>query len=162
MTELTISPEEIRSAISSYVSSLETGTSREEVGTVADTGDGIAHVEGLPSAMTNELLEFEGGILGVALNLDVREIGAVILGPFGGIEEGQPVKRTGNIGDLVQTHVEDTGRIEDAGQGGNGVRGIDAGSRGNGGGRQGGFCGAPGRNAQPAGPAAGYRWSQPG
>src|SRR5690242_19580149 len=97
MTELTISPEEIRSAISSYVSSLETGTSREEVGTVADTGDGIAHVEGLPSAMTNELLEFEGGILGVALNLDVREIGAVILGPYGGIEEGQPVKRTGNI-----------------------------------------------------------------
>ena len=97
MTELTISPEEIRSAISSYVSSLETGTSREEVGTVADTGDGIAHVEGLPSAMTNELLEFSGGVLGVALNLDVREIGAVILGDYGGIEEGQPVKRTGEI-----------------------------------------------------------------
>src|SRR5690349_2216960 len=97
MTELTISPEEIRSAISSYVSSLETGTSREEVGTVADTGDGIAHVEGLPSAMTNELLEFEGGVLGVALNLDVREIGAVILGPFGGIEEGQQVRRTGEV-----------------------------------------------------------------
>ena len=97
MTELTISPEEIRSAISSYVSSLETGTSREEVGTVADTGDGIAHVEGLPSAMTNELLEFPGGTLGVALNLDVHEIGAVILGPYGGIEEGQQVKRTGEI-----------------------------------------------------------------
>ncbi|MGQ0572954.1 MAG: F0F1 ATP synthase subunit alpha [Pseudonocardia sp.] len=97
MAELTISPEEIRSAISSYVSSLETETSREEVGHVADTGDGIAHVEGLPSAMTNELLEFSGGILGVALNLDQREIGAVILGPYGGIEEGQPVKRTGNI-----------------------------------------------------------------
>jgi F-type H+/Na+-transporting ATPase subunit alpha len=97
MTELTISPEEIRSAISSYVSSLETGTSREEVGTVADTGDGIAHIEGLPSAMTNELLEFPGGTLGVALNLDVHEIGAVILGPYGGIEEGQQVKRTGEI-----------------------------------------------------------------
>jgi F-type H+-transporting ATPase subunit alpha len=97
MAELTISPEEIRSAISSYVSSLETETSREEVGHVADTGDGIAHVEGLPSAMTNELLEFEGGIRGVALNLDVREIGAVILGPYGGIEEGQQVKRTGDI-----------------------------------------------------------------
>ena len=80
MTELTISSEEIRSAISSYVSSLETETSREEVGTVSDTGDGIAHVEGLPSAMTNELLEFPGGVLGVALNLDQREIGAVILG----------------------------------------------------------------------------------
>src|SRR3712207_669878 len=97
MTELTISPEEIRSAISSYVSSLETETSREEVGTVVDTGDGIAHVEGLPSAMTNELLEFPGGILGVALNLDVHSIGSVILGPYGGIEEGQQVKRTGEI-----------------------------------------------------------------
>jgi F-type H+-transporting ATPase subunit alpha len=97
MTELTISPEEIRSAISSYVSSLETETSREEVGTVTDTGDGIAHVEGLPSVMTNELLEFPGGILGVALNLDQREIGAVILGEYSGIEEGQQVSRTGNI-----------------------------------------------------------------
>jgi F-type H+-transporting ATPase subunit alpha len=97
MAELTISSDEIRSAIESYVSSLETETSREEVGTVSDTGDGIAHVEGLPSAMTNELLEFEGGTLGVALNLDVREIGAVILGHYGGIAEGQQVKRTGNI-----------------------------------------------------------------
>ena len=97
MTELTISSEEIRSAISSYVSSLETDTSREEVGTVTDTGDGIAHVEGLPSAMTNELLEFPGGVLGVALNLDQREIGAVILGDYSEIEEGQSVKRTGNI-----------------------------------------------------------------
>jgi F-type H+-transporting ATPase subunit alpha len=97
MTELTISSEEIRSAISSYVSSLETETSREEVGHVTDTGDGIAHVEGLPSAMTNELLEFPGGVLGVALNLDAHEIGAVILGEYSHIEEGQPVKRTGNI-----------------------------------------------------------------
>jgi F-type H+-transporting ATPase subunit alpha len=97
MAELTISSDEIRSAIASYVSSLETETSREEVGTVADTGDGIAHVEGLPSAMTNELLEFEGGVLGVALNLDVREIGAVVLGPYGGLEEGQQVKRTGEV-----------------------------------------------------------------
>jgi F-type H+/Na+-transporting ATPase subunit alpha len=97
MTELTISSEEIRSAISSYVSSLETGTSREEVGTVSDTGDGIAHVEGLPSTMTNELLEFDGGVQGVALNLDVHEIGAVILGDYSTIEEGQQVRRTGNI-----------------------------------------------------------------
>src|ERR687897_1876452 len=97
MTELTISSEEIRSAISSYVSSLETGTSREEVGLVTDTGDGIAHVEGLPSAMTNELLEFPGGVRGVALNLDVHEIGAVILGDYAHIEEGQQVRRTGDI-----------------------------------------------------------------
>ena len=97
MTELTISSEEIRSAISSYVSSLESGTSRREVGTVADTGDGIAHVEGLPSAMTNELLEFEGGVRGVALNLEQNEIGAVILGDYTGIEEGQQVTRTGEV-----------------------------------------------------------------
>ncbi|WP_103380897.1 F0F1 ATP synthase subunit alpha [Pseudonocardia dioxanivorans] len=97
MAELTISPEEIRSAISSYVSSLESQTSREEVGTVVDTGDGIAHVEGLPSAMTNELLEFEGGVRGVALNLDQRVIGAVVLGDYAGIEEGQPVRRTNSI-----------------------------------------------------------------
>jgi F-type H+-transporting ATPase subunit alpha len=97
MAELTISSDEIRSAIESYVSSLEDDTSREEVGTVSDCGDGIAHVEGLPSAMTNELLEFEGGIRGVALNLDVHEIGAVILGSYAGIEEGQQVKRTGTV-----------------------------------------------------------------
>jgi F-type H+/Na+-transporting ATPase subunit alpha len=97
MTELTISSEEIRSAISSYVSSLETDTTREEVGLVTDTGDGIAHVEGLPSAMTNELLEFPGGVRGVALNLDVHEIGAVILGDYAHIEEGQQVRRTGDI-----------------------------------------------------------------
>ena len=97
MTELTISSEEIRSAISSYVSSLESGTSRREVGTVADTGDGIAHVEGLPSAMTNELLEFEGGVRGVALNLEQNEIGAVVLGDYTGLEEGQQVTRTGEV-----------------------------------------------------------------
>jgi F-type H+/Na+-transporting ATPase subunit alpha len=97
MAELTISSDEIKSAIENYVSSFTPETSAEEVGIVADTGDGIAHVEGLPSAMTNELLEFPGGVLGVALNLDVREIGAVILGNFETIEEGQQVKRTGRV-----------------------------------------------------------------
>src|SRR5919202_5533374 len=97
MAELTISSDEIRSAIENYVTSFETETSREEVGTVTFAGDGIARIEGLPSAMTNELLEFPGGVLGVALNLDVRDIGAVILGDYAGIEEGQEVKRTGEI-----------------------------------------------------------------
>ncbi|HEX3782449.1 MAG TPA: F0F1 ATP synthase subunit alpha, partial [Pseudonocardiaceae bacterium] len=97
MAELTISSDEIRSAIETYVSTFSPETAREEVGVVADTGDGIAHVEGLPSAMTNELLEFPGGVLGVALNLDVREIGAVILGDYENIEEGQEVKRTGRV-----------------------------------------------------------------
>jgi F-type H+/Na+-transporting ATPase subunit alpha len=97
MAELTISSEEIRSAIENYVTSFSTTTSREEVGAVTYAGDGIAHVEGLPSAMTSELLEFPGGVLGVALNLDVREIGTVILGNFEDIEEGQEVRRTGRI-----------------------------------------------------------------
>ncbi|MGH3909313.1 MAG: F0F1 ATP synthase subunit alpha, partial [Pseudonocardiaceae bacterium] len=97
MAELTISSDEIRSAIENYVTSFSTETSREEVGTVIYAGDGIARVEGLPSTMTNELLEFPGGVLGVALNLEVREIGAVILGSFEKIEEGQEVRRTGKI-----------------------------------------------------------------
>src|SRR4051794_2874192 len=97
MAELTISSEEIRSAIDEYVSSYSPEVSREEVGIVSDTGDGIAHVEGLPSAMTNELLEFEGGVLGIALNLDVRDIGVVLLGEADNIEEGQSVRRTGDI-----------------------------------------------------------------
>jgi F-type H+/Na+-transporting ATPase subunit alpha len=97
MAELTISSDEIRSAIENYVTSFSTETSREEVGVVTYAGDGIARVEGLPSAMTNELLEFPGGVLGVALNLEVREIGTVILGNFETIEEGQEVRRTGRI-----------------------------------------------------------------
>ncbi|GAA4675177.1 F0F1 ATP synthase subunit alpha [Phytohabitans rumicis] len=97
MAELTISTEEIRGALERYVASYTPDVTREEVGTVADAGDGIAHVEGLPSTMANELLEFEDGTLGVALNLDVREIGVVVLGEFAGIEEGQRVKRTGRV-----------------------------------------------------------------
>ena len=80
MAELTISADDIQGAIEEYVSSFTSDTAREEVGTVIDTGDGIAHVEGLPSVMTQELLEFSGGVLGVALNLDEHSVGAVILG----------------------------------------------------------------------------------
>jgi len=97
MTELTIRPEEIREAISRHVAEYRPETSREEIGQVVEAGDGIARVEGLPSAMANELLEFVGGVQGVALNLDVREIGAVILGDFQPIEEGQQVRRTGEV-----------------------------------------------------------------
>ena len=98
MAELTIRPDEIRDALEKFVANFTTETAgREELGTVVVSGDGIAKVEGLPSAMANELLEFENGTLGIALNLDVREIGAVVLGDSEGIEEGQPVKRTGEI-----------------------------------------------------------------
>jgi F-type H+-transporting ATPase subunit alpha len=97
MTELQIKPEDIRSAIAKNVAEFNPKTTKDEVGRVAETGDGIARVEGLPSAMTSELLEFENGLLGVALNLDVAEIGAVLLGDSSGIQEGQEVRRTGRV-----------------------------------------------------------------
>src|SRR4051794_20477962 len=98
MTELSIRPDEIRDALQRFVSDYQPETAgREEVGTVAEAGDGIARVSGLPSAMANELLEFEDGTLGIALNLDTREIGVVVLGDFENIEEGQVVRRTGEI-----------------------------------------------------------------
>src|SRR5260370_31358244 len=98
MAELTIRPEEIRDALARFVQEYEPeGAAREEIGTVIECGDGIARVEGLPSAMASELLVFENGVRGLALNLDVREIGVVILGEFNEIEEGQQVKRTGEV-----------------------------------------------------------------
>src|ERR1700678_2016738 len=98
MAELTIGPDEIRDALARFVEEYEsTDVAREEVGTVVECGDGIARVEGLPSAMANELLEFESGVRGLALNLDIREIGVVILGEFNEIEEGQQVRRTGEV-----------------------------------------------------------------
>ncbi|GAB3090207.1 F0F1 ATP synthase subunit alpha [Nocardioides zeae] len=98
MTELSIRPDEIRDALQRFVSDYTPETaSREEVGFVAEAADGIARVSGLPSAMANELLEFEDGTLGLALNLDAREIGVVVLGDFDKIEEGQAVKRTGEV-----------------------------------------------------------------
>ncbi|MCH6162645.1 F0F1 ATP synthase subunit alpha [Streptomyces marispadix] len=98
MAELTIRPDEIRDALENFVQSYEPdAASREEVGTVSVAGDGIAKVEGLPSAMANELLKFEDGTLGLALNLEEREVGAVVLGEFSGIEEGQQVRRTGEV-----------------------------------------------------------------
>jgi F-type H+-transporting ATPase subunit alpha len=97
MTELAIRPDEIRAAIERNVAEYTPQTAREEVGRVVETGDGIARVEGLHSAMTNELLEFQGGLLGLALNLDVREIGVVLLGDGSQIEEGQAARRTGEV-----------------------------------------------------------------
>ena len=84
MAELTISPDEIRSALDEFVQAYEPqGAERTEVGTVVSSGDGIARVEGLPSAMANELLRFENGTMGIALNLEERQIGVVVLGQRG-------------------------------------------------------------------------------
>lgn len=98
MAELTIQPEEIKAALDSFVSSYEPAkAASEEVGHVTVTADGIARVEGLPGAMANELLKFEDGTLGLAMNLEEREIGVVVLGDFSTIEEGQEVRRTGEV-----------------------------------------------------------------
>ena len=98
MAELTISPDEIRSALDDFVQSYQPqAASKTEVGTVVTSGDGIARVEGLPSAMANELLRFENGTLGIALNLDEREIGVVVLGDSEGIDEGSVVHGTGEV-----------------------------------------------------------------
>lgn len=97
MAELQISPEDIRSALDSFITNFDTQSKHEELGVVTDAGDGIAHVSGLPSAMANELLRFEDGTLGVALNLEEDSAGVVILGDFSNIEEGTKVSRTGEV-----------------------------------------------------------------
>jgi F-type H+-transporting ATPase subunit alpha len=98
MAELSISPDEIRDALKDFVKAYEPGkAATSEVGTVVDAGDGIAHVEGLPGVMANELLRFADGTAGLALNLDENEIGTIVLGEFTGIEEGQEVTRTGDV-----------------------------------------------------------------
>ncbi|MFM8842997.1 MAG: F0F1 ATP synthase subunit alpha [Actinomycetota bacterium] len=114
MADIAIKPEAIRDALANFVKSYDPSVaSRDEIGTVVEAGDGIARVEGLPSTMTNELLKFDNGTLGLALNLDVREIGVVILGEFTGIEEGTTVRRTGEI---LSVPVGDAflGRVVDA------------------------------------------------
>ncbi|MBO0982857.1 F0F1 ATP synthase subunit alpha [Rathayibacter sp. ZW T2_19] len=98
MADITISPDEIRDALKDFVSSYEPGkASTTEVGYVIDAADGIAHVEGLPGVMANELIRFSNGVLGLAQNLDENEIGVVVLGEFSGIEEGMEVTRTGEV-----------------------------------------------------------------
>ena len=98
MAELTIRPDEIREALGKFVESYTPGSAdKTEVGKVVTAGDGIAQVSGLPGTMANELLRFEDGTLGLAQNLDEREIGVVILGEFSGIAEEQNVYRTGEV-----------------------------------------------------------------
>ncbi|WP_267424513.1 MULTISPECIES: F0F1 ATP synthase subunit alpha [unclassified Curtobacterium] len=98
MADITISPDEIRDALKDFVSNYEpTKASTAEIGHVTDAGDGIAHVEGLPGVMANELIRFQDGTLGLAQNLDEDSIGAIVLGEFSGVEEGQEVTRTGEV-----------------------------------------------------------------
>ncbi|QQT12809.1 F0F1 ATP synthase subunit alpha [Mobiluncus curtisii] len=98
MAELSISPQDIKNALDKFVDAYEpSAATAEEIGYVTETADGIAHIEGLPGTMANELLRFQDGTLGLAMNLDEREIGAIVLGDFTGIEEGQEVYRTGDV-----------------------------------------------------------------
>jgi F-type H+-transporting ATPase subunit alpha len=94
---LNLDPKSIADALRRNVDAYTPSVTREEVGRVIETGDGIARVQGLPRAMANELLEFTGGVLGVASNLDEDEIGCIILGDADHIEEGDPVTQTGRI-----------------------------------------------------------------
>ncbi|HMH57832.1 MAG TPA: F0F1 ATP synthase subunit alpha [Galbitalea sp.] len=98
MADITISPDEIRDALKDFVKAYEPGkAAANEVGYVTDAADGIAHVEGLPGVMANELVRFPDGTLGLAQNLEESQIGVVVLGEFAGIEEGQEVTRTGEV-----------------------------------------------------------------
>src|SRR5262245_3864525 len=94
---LELDPASIAEALRRNVESWTPSVDREEVGRVIETGDGIARVAGLPRTMANELLEFPGGLLGVAFNLDEDEIGCILFGDAAGIEEGDPVKQTGQV-----------------------------------------------------------------
>jgi F-type H+-transporting ATPase subunit alpha len=97
MTELTISASEITEALRKHVTEFNPAVEAEQVGRVVEVGDGIARVSGLPSAKVNELLEFEDGTVGLAMNLDEETIGAVVLGSVDKIEEEQVVRSTGRI-----------------------------------------------------------------
>ena len=97
MADLTIDAAEIGAALKRNVEGFTAGVSAEQVGRIEEVFDGIARISGLPNAAVNELLEFEGGLLGLALNLDEASIGAVVLGEVDELEEGQTVRSTGRI-----------------------------------------------------------------
>ncbi len=97
MAELTINTDDITAALRKSLDGFNPQVTQQQVGRVLEVGDGIARIGGLPGAGVNELLEFEGGTLGLALNLDEDSIGAVVLGDVGHIQEGQTVKATGKI-----------------------------------------------------------------
>src|SRR6202163_2354792 len=97
MAELTINADEIAAALQRHVTEYTLEVSTEQVGRITEVGDGIARISGLPMAAVNELLEFEDGTLGIALNLDEDTVGAVVLGSDAHIEEEQLVRATGRI-----------------------------------------------------------------
>ncbi|MCA1841100.1 MAG: F0F1 ATP synthase subunit alpha [Actinomycetota bacterium] len=113
MADLSITTSEISDALSSMFQTYKPGMDKQEVGRVVDAGDGIARISGLPHTLANEMLEFPGGLIGIALNLEEDEIGAVLLGDADAVEEGMPVTQTG---DVLSINVGDAylGRVVDA------------------------------------------------
>ncbi|MDH3249301.1 MAG: F0F1 ATP synthase subunit alpha, partial [Acidimicrobiia bacterium] len=113
MAEFTISASDITEALRKNLEDWKPETTEETVGYVTSIADGVARVEGLPSVMASELLEFPGGLLGVTLNIDETDLGVVIMGEASHIEEGDPVKQTGRV---LSVPVGDAllGRVVDA------------------------------------------------
>ena len=97
MAELTLDPAEITAALHKNLDGWSPSVEAETIGYVMSIGDGVARVSGLPGAMASELLDFPGGLIGVALNLDENSIGAVLLGESSHIEEGDEVRSTGRV-----------------------------------------------------------------
>ncbi len=97
MSDLTINPEDITSALRANLEGWKPEITSETVGYVTAIADGVARVDGLPNAMASELLEFPGGLLGVALNIDEADLGVVLMGEYNHVEEGDPVKQTGTV-----------------------------------------------------------------
>ncbi|MGI8774226.1 MAG: F0F1 ATP synthase subunit alpha [Actinomycetota bacterium] len=97
MADIDIDPKDISSVLDKYLSDFNPTLEREQVGRVEEVGDGIARIKGLPGAMVNEMLEFPGGVFGLAMNLEEHQIGAIVLGDATKIEEGNSVKSTGRI-----------------------------------------------------------------
>ncbi len=95
-----INPAEVSSVLLDQLKSLDTSLKLEEIGTVLTVGDGVARIYGLLNATANELLEFEDGTMGIVMNLEEDNVGAVILGSSEGIKEGQIVKRTNRLASI--------------------------------------------------------------
>ena len=83
--------------IEAQIAGVKTATAKQNVGVVREIGDGVAKIEGLTDAMLNEMLDFGNGVTGLALNLEETEVGAIILGDYTGIKEGQEVRTTGKL-----------------------------------------------------------------
>ena len=94
---MNLRPDEITGIIKEQVKNYRNKIELTDVGTVVTVGDGIANIHGLDNCMSNELLEFEGEVYGMALNLERDFVGAVMLGSDAGVKEGSTVKRTGRI-----------------------------------------------------------------